>query len=415
MRIIRRIFFCLTAGASAVLAADDLLEEVDQALTVSAAHDDVRARFSGSLELEGYEFPRPAPGLIDATGHELFNPRLVLFLDAQAGGHVYAFAQARVDRGFDPASDALRMRLDEYALRLTPGTGGHFNVQAGKFATAVGNWVPRHDAWDNPFVGAPLLYENPTGIWDAEPAPSRSTLLQWAHVRPGLPARVTAVEKYLRIPIIWGPSYATGLAVSGTFDRFLYALEVKNAALSSRPDTWNDLGDDWRHPALSGRLGYAPDERWNLGLSASTGTYLRPEAAPLLAPGRGFGDYREEMLGQDVSFAWHHLQVWAELYEVRFSNPAVGHAGTFAYYTEVKYKFTPQLSGAVRWNQQVFGTIPDATGDTGWGRDVWRIDLAPGYRFTAHTQLKLQYSLLHDDGGPRVYTHTLASQFVLRF
>jgi hypothetical protein len=369
MKTIRRLFLCLAAGAGAALAAQDLLDQVVQALTVSAA----------------------------------------------LGARFYAFAQARVDRGFDPADDALRMRLDEYALRYTAAGAGHVNVQVGKFATAIGNWVPRHGAWDNPFVGAPLLYENLTGIWDAEPVPSRGALLQWAHVRPGLPARITAQEKYLRIPVIWGPSYATGLAVSGTAGRFRYAFEMKNAALSSRPDTWNDLDDDWRHPAFSARLGFAPDERWNLGLSASTGTYLRPEAAPLLPPGQGFGDYREDLLGQDIGYAWHHLQVWAEFYEVNFSSPVIGHAGTFAYYTEAKYKFTPQFSGAVRWNQQVFGTIADAGVATPWGRDVWRIDLAPGYRFTAHTQLKLQYSLLHDGAGPRVYTHTLSSQFVLRF
>jgi hypothetical protein len=93
----------------------------------------------------------------------------------------------------------------------------------------------------------------------------------------------------------------------------------------------------------------------------------------------------------------------------------IGHVGTVSYYTEAKYKFTPQFSGAVRWNQQLFGTIPDAAGATGWGRDVWRVDLAPGYRFTAHTQLKLQFSLQHDDGIPHPYTQTVASQFMLRF
>jgi len=415
MTLLRGIFSCLLLGAAGARAADDFLDEVDQALTVSGWEDQVRLRLSGSLELEGYEFPAPAPALIDAGGHELFNPRLVLFLDAQLGGHVYAFAQARVDRGFDPSDDPLRLRLDEYAFRFTPARNARVNLQVGKFATVVGGWVPRHGSWDNPFVGAPLLYENLTGIWDTEPVPSRNVLLQWAHVRPGLPARIAAGEKYLRIPIIWGPSYATGLAVSGTLGRYQYAVELKNAALSSRPDEWNDLGDDWRHPAVSARLGYTPDERWNLGLSGSTGTYLRPDAAPLIPAGQGFGDYREDLLGQDISFAWHHLQLWTEFYEAWFSSPVIGHAGTFAYYTEAKYKFTPQFSGAVRWNQQMFGTIADAAGAAPWGRDAWRIDLAPGYRFTAHTQLKLQYSLLHDGAGPRIYTHTLATQFLLRF
>jgi hypothetical protein len=155
---------------------------------------------------------------------------------------------------------------------------------------------------------------------------------------------------------------------------------------------------------------------WNLGFSVSEGTYLRPEALPTLLPGRRFEDYRQKTLAQDLSFAWHHLQVWAEIYETRFAIPRVGNADTWAYYLEAKYKFTPQFFGAVRWNQQVFSKIPTGAGtDARWGANAWRIDVAPGYRFTAHTELKLQYSLLHEEVGPREFAHLLAAQFVLRF
>jgi hypothetical protein len=53
---------------------------------------------------------------------------------------------------------------------------------------------------------------------------------------------------------------------------------------------------------------------------------------------------------------------WAEFYEARFEVPNVGDADTFAYYVEAKYKFTPQLFGAVRWNQQLFNTINNGYG-----------------------------------------------------
>ena len=150
---------------------------------------------------------------------------------------------------------------------------------------------------------------------------------------------------------------------------------------------------------------------WNLGVSASTGSYLRPAAADTLARGHSPGDYREIVLGQDVSFAWHHWQVWAEFYEARFEIPTIGNADTFAWYVEAKYKFTPQLFGALRWNQQLFNRIDGER----WGRDLWRIDGALGYRPTAHTQLKLQYSLQRDDAIPGDPGHTVAAQFTLRF
>jgi predicted porin len=200
------------------------------------------------------------------------------------------------------------------------------------------------------------------------------------------------------LPIIWGPSYASGAALFGGIGKFDYAVEMKNAALSSRPEVWDAAQTQWQHPTFSGRLGYRPDVSWNLGFSASTGSYLQPLAAPTLAAGYNLDDYRETVLGQDLGFAWHHFQFWSEVYRARFEIPRVGFADTTAYYLEAKLKFTPQFFGALRWNQQLFGTVRDSNGSpVPWGRDVWRIDLGFGYRFTPHTQFKVQYSWQHED------------------
>ena len=231
---------------------------------------------------------------------------------------------------------------------------------------------------------------------------------------PRLQEGIPYLDQY-RLPILWGPSYASGAAVTGVVGKFNYALEFKNAALSSRPASWDATQVQWQNPTFSGRLGYRPDESWNLGASFSTGSYLRNSASPTLAPGTTLGDYREIVFGQDVSFAWHHIQFWAEAYEARFQIPRVGDARTFAYYLEAKYKFTPQLFGAVRWNQQVYGQIPDGHGSSvRWGENIWRIDFAPSYRFTSHSEIKLQYSL-QSGGTSRGLVETFAAQFILRF
>ena len=79
-------------------------------------------------------------------------------------------------------------------------------------------------------------------------------------------------------------------------------------------------------------------------------------------------------------------------------------------------KFTPQFFGALRWNQQLFGTVRDSTGSSvPWGRDVWRIDLGLGYRFTAHTQFKVQYSWQHEDADLNVGRGMAAGQITARF
>lgn len=409
-----RFAFLMVAGLGhAAWGAEDFLDRATEALSMSSPAGTVSARLSGTLDLVDYLVQNPAPGLIFTDEKNLFSPRLSLFLDAQLGDGIYFFAQGRVDRGFDPNEGGLEARLDEYLLRVTPWHDASFSVQVGKFATVVGNWVPRHGSWENPFVTAPLPYENLTGIWDAVAARSSGILLAWAHVVPSAVSEYA--DKYERSPIIWGPSYASGFAVLGKVGRFDYAAEVKNASLSAKPDSWQFDNGAWDHPTVSARIGFRPDMMWNLGLSASSGVYLRPSAGRTVLAGHGLGDYREDVLAQDVSFAWHYWQVWFEAFETRFKVPGVGDADTFSYYSEVKYKFTPQFFAAVRWNQQTFGTIRHAGRDVRWGRDAERIDLAPTYRFTPHLQLKVQYSVLHEHGGARDYSHELDFELTARF
>jgi len=403
---LRAFSLCVFACTACAFDVDDFLDRLDSTLTLSAFHDNFRARLSGTLDLEIYNFDQPAPGLIDSNIDTLFNPRLTLFLDAQIGSKIYFFAQSRLDRGFDPSDHGAQVRLDEYALRVTPWEDGRFTVQIGKFATVVGNWVPRHLSWENPFINGPIVYENVTAIQDKY-APISPLYFISAPYYYG---------KYAFNPVIWGPSYASGISVSGQLGQFDYAVEMKNASLSSRPESWAVTENGFDNPTFSSRFGFRPNEAWNLGLSASEGPYFRREAESTLPPGRDIDDYREFVLGQDASFAWRHLQVWAEVYEARFEVPRVGNADTFAYYVEAKYKFTPQLFGAIRWNQQLFGTISDGYGhDVRWSPDLGRIDIAVAYRFTPHAQLKLQYDFQHETTGPGDDNHLFAAQFTIRF
>src|ERR1700757_1715584 len=397
---------CIFACTACAFDIDDAFDRLDSTLTISGFHDNFRARLSGTVDLEFYNFQQPAPGLIDSQIDNLFNPRLTLFLDAQAGSQIYFFAQARLDRGFDPTDHGADVRLDEYALRITPWQDGRFTLQLGQFATVVGNWVPRHLSWDNPFINAPLVYENVTAIQD-----------KYAPFSPHYFIHAPFVEgKYAFNPVIWGPSYASGVSVSGRLGRFDYAVEMKNASLSSRPESWYITENGFENPTFSSRIGFRPNEAWNFGFSGSEGPYFRREAESSLPPGRDPSDYREFVLGQDISFAWHHLQVWAEFYEARFEVPHVGNADTFAYYIEAKYKFTSQFFGAVRWNQQLFGTISDGYGhNVQWSPDLGRIDIAATYRFAPHVQVKLQYDYQHQTTGELEDDHLFAAQFTIRF
>ena len=400
----------LVALALRLTARADFLEKVHDAFSLNDPQGRFHLQLSGLADLEAYSIDQPTPALIFSEHDFLFNPRLTLFLDLEVGSNIYFFAQTRVDRGFDPSDRGAEGRLEEYFLRYSPAK--NFHLQIGQFATVVGNWVAWHDTWQNPFINAPLPYENLTGIWDAGAPDETDDLLEWGHV--GEYDSGDYSDKYLRVPIIWGPSYASGLAVSGSCGRFDYAAEMKNAALASRPESWRITQTGLENPTFSGRAGFRPNEMWNVGMSASAGPYLLSVAAPTLPAGRGIGDYRELVLAQDVSFAWHHLQLWAEFYEARFEVPRIGNADTFSYYFEAKYKITSQLFGALRWNQQLFGTVRDEESRAKWGNDVWRIDAALGYRFTDYLQAKIQYSFTRQDSmgeGENLFAGQITAKF----
>jgi hypothetical protein len=382
------------------LEIDPVIDRIDESLRLSAFEDTVRARLSGTFDLEGYYFSDPAPGLIDTTAQQLINPRLSLFLDAQAGSQLYFFGQIRVDRGFDPSDNGVRVGADEYALRFTPWESGLFNLQVGKFATVAGNWIERHLSWDNPFINAPLPYENVTAISDFE------LPLYGLAFSP-----LTQKNKYERLPLIWGPSYATGISVAGAISNYQYAVELKNAALSSRPEVWDWTRRGFSHPTLTGHLAYLINQTWKFGISGSEGAYLSELAQPFLPRGQSIGDYHQFVLGQDMSFAWRHWQVWAEVYEVRFEVPRIGDANSVSYYIEVKYKFAPQLFAAMRWSQEFFAGV----GNSGRARspDISRIEAAVTHRFSANTQVKLQYYVDEEQG--HYLSHTVATQFTVRF
>src|SRR5439155_23676568 len=255
--LLRALSLCLFVGNARALEIDDFIDRLDSAITSSAFNDNIRTRLSGTIDFEVYHFQQPAPELIDSKIDNLFNPRLSLFVDAQFGKQIYFFAQSRLDRRFDPSNHGAAVRLDEYALRVTPWEDGRLNLQIGKFATVVGNFVPRHLSWENPFITAPLPYENLTAISDV-----------YAPRRPREFIYEFAFDEDMYNPLIWGPSYAPGGSVAGKVGKFSYALEIKNSALASRPKSWDASQAGFDNPTFSGRIGFRPNQAWNFGFSA---------------------------------------------------------------------------------------------------------------------------------------------------
>jgi hypothetical protein len=208
------------------------------------------------------------------------------------------------------------------------------------------------------------------------------------------------------------------LAVAPSDSKVVWAGtgEAKDRLKKAVNYAWDATRHPWESPVVSGRLGFRPNATWSFGSSFSHGPYLLPPDEPLFAGGPIKDEFKQTTFGQDIAFAWRHWQLWAEVFESRFEVPNVGPADTLAYYVEAKYKLTPRLFGALRWNQQFFDKIPDGSGGRQrWDRDIWRVETALGFRFDRHIQAKLQYSLAHQNGPLQQGEQLVAAQITVKF
>ena len=383
-----------------------LLDSLDDLTRFDADSAGIHADLSFMADATAFAVEQPAQGLLSSDDRVFFSPRLLSFLDVQMGDRVLLHGQMRVDRGFDPgAAAAGQVRLDEYYLQARLWKQDEVNVRIGKFATAFGSWAKRNLSWDNPLITAPMAYEDVLPMTDGF-APGG---LAGFAARRDMPD-----NKSGWVPIIWGPSYATGTSIFGRAGMLEYAFEVKNAALSSNPQSWDGVQDGFHtNPTLTGRVGLRPAPEWTFGTSFSHGPYMRASGSGSLPAGTSVNDYTQTTWGLDAGYTHHKWQVWSELIAARFEVPRVGAVDVLSGFVEAKYKVTSSLWAAARWNQSAFSDVPGLT--TEWDRNAWRADLALGYRLTERVRVKLQYSVGDKRGNDREGNHLGAMQVTVRF
>ncbi len=385
----------------------EIFDTIEQAARFESKNGFFQVQGGGWADWEIYTIDQRAAGLLhpDADDDILYRPRLTITTDTFIGKHLYSFAKARWDTGFDAGYETNALRMDEYFLRGSFFESA-FNIQVGKMGTVFGNWVGRHGSWENPFVTSPLPYETVTSISDFNAFSGVNALAANA-------GRWNNLKRW--IPMIWGPSYTTGASVFGSVEKFNYAFEAKSAGLSSRLDRWEEW--NFNDIAYAGRIGYHPNAMWDFGFSAAVGSYLRSEADITLPPGSSFDDFDQTTFGFDIKYAHRHLQIWGEFIYSEFELPNIASdARTGAYYIEARYKWNESLFTALRWNHQLFNSLElPGGGSVNWDNDTVRIDTSIVYRLNRNFQAKLQYSWTHHDANFQNGENLVAGQVTIRF
>ncbi|MBK8035865.1 MAG: hypothetical protein IPK22_01835 [Verrucomicrobiaceae bacterium] len=343
----------------------------------------------------------PHPALVDAPDDVFLAPRLQLETSAALGSHLFLHANARWDRGFDTGNEPDgEVRVDELFARWRFFEDERLSLQVGKFPTVFGAWVAQHDFFDDPFLLPPLAYSQVIGIQSRDA--TAMTPQAMADRADGSAPAFANLSKQNWSSIIWGPSYASGLALSGSTSRWDYAFEVKNAALSSHSDAWSPQGEVFSRPTVSARAGFRPNAAWAFGLSGSHGNYLN----------EAVHDLDQTTLGLDSRWAHHHWMISGEVIATRFETASAGHLDALAWHLQARYKLAPGLWLAARGGQLLCNSSNGPAGTpVRWSPDVWRVELALGWHLSPNILLKLDYSLTRTNGTFPAGEHLLGLGF----
>lgn len=327
-------------------------------------------------------------GFLESDDDALHAPSFSLDFDFQPTPYWYFHSTFRIDRGFDPGTEPDGdYRFDTLFLRYRPFGDNQLNLQVGKFATVVGNWVPQYE--DNPFLLAPLPYSSIIGVptQNIEQISAQAIENRANGSSPGI-----HTNKESWSSIIWGPAYANGISAFGTVGKLDYAFEIKNTSAGSNPEEW-ELGEgDFHDPFYAGRIGYRPNTAWAFGLSLSHGPFLDSDAFDRLRPDFDRGDFNQTLAALDFRWAHGDLEVSGESFFSTYDREGED-LQAFSYYVQGRYKISPGFWLASRFGQTLTNDVAiPSGGQAPWSPDIQRVELALGWRITPELLFQAQYT-----------------------
>ena len=228
---------------------------------------------------------------------------------------------------------------------------------------------------------------------------------------------------------IWGVD--EGIELYGAFAKFQYALAVQNGGHPSLRDYDADK-------SIALRIGYDPTKRLHLSASAMRTGALATTGDQFseLWFGNAFAGgfsatatrFQANLVELDAQFRWSQGYAKGAGGYLKYDDNSPGNfqRDVYYYYLEGVQHLTSRLYAAGRWSQILASNGYPLVGDGPWGqyffggltRNLWRLTLGGGYRFSPNLVLKADYTLNGGNassGGHRTHENVVAAEAAFSF
>lgn len=313
-----------------------------------------------------------------------------------------ALADFRTENAHAPRPYGLYVRFKPFEAR-------DFDLQAGRIPTAFGAFPRRAYSTDNLLISYPLAYQYLTSLRpDAVPATADDLIRMrgrgWLSSFP-----IGEQAPAAGLPLVNALRWDTGVQIHAGSSWLEGAAAMTTGSLS------NPLVlDDNRGRNLSGRLMVKPATGLNIGISAARAPYATSDAAS--AAHATDARFTQTAFGIDAEYSRDHYLVRVESVMSRYNLPTITSrlraTGTML---EGRYKITPRLHAAARFDHLAFSRIRGSTLFTTWEAPVTRWEVGTGYSLQRNTQVRLSFQRNTREGGRVQRLSAAAAQLLYWF
>ncbi len=284
-------------------------------------------------------------------------------------------------------------RVYSLYVRVKPFGNRDIDVQAGRIPSVFGAFSRHAYSADNPLIGYPLAYQYLTSLRpNALPANPEDLIRMrgrgWLSSFP-----VGSQTPEAGLPLANALQMDTGVEVHGATSWMELAASVTTGSLSNPLVRDNNSGKQ-----VAGRAVFKPITGLVAGFSMSRAPYVASAAASAaLAP---TGDFVQRAIGADIEYSRAHYVIRFETVASRYTLPTISpRLRALGTAVEGRYKLTPRLYAAARFDHLGFNTVTGATRTATWEAPVTRWETGASYALQRNTHLRVSFQHNRRDGG----------------